>query len=100
MPAECRELAEVVARKHGNIHRSSELDAAATLRLLVRYDALRQPDRMQAVLWACECDARGRLGLQDYPYPQRNRILEALAIVLSVPTAPITAQAQIEGLNK
>jgi tRNA nucleotidyltransferase (CCA-adding enzyme) len=99
MPVDCRELAEVVAREHGNIHRSGELNPAAILRLLVRCDALRQPARMHAVLWACECDARGRLGLHDAPYPQRQRLSDALAQVLAVPTAPIAAQAQAEGLK-
>jgi tRNA nucleotidyltransferase (CCA-adding enzyme) len=99
MPVDCRELAEVVAREHGNIHRSGELNPAATLRLLLRCDAVRQPARMQAVLCACECDARGRLGLQDAPYPPRQRLGDALAHVLAVPTAPIAAQAQAEGLT-
>jgi len=99
MPVDCRELAEVVAREHGNIHRSGELTAAATLRLLVRCDALRQPARMQAVLWACECDARGRWGLQNAPYPQRQRLSDALSQVLAVATAPIAAQALGEGLT-
>jgi tRNA nucleotidyltransferase (CCA-adding enzyme) len=99
VPAACAELAEVVAREHGNIHRSGELNAAATLRLLERCDALRQPERMQGVLWACECDARGRLGLQDTPYPPRQRLQAALDCVLAVPTAPIAAQAQAEGLR-
>jgi tRNA nucleotidyltransferase (CCA-adding enzyme) len=99
MPVDCRELAEVVAREHGNIHRSGELNAAGLLRLLVRCDALRQPARIQAVLWACECDARGRLGLAQTPYPQRPRLLAAVEQVLAVATAPIAAQAQIEGLS-
>jgi len=60
---------------------------------------VRQPARMQAVLWACECDARGRLGLQDAPYPQRQRLSDALAQVLAVATAPIAAQAQAEGMT-
>ena len=99
VPVECKSLADTVAREHGNIHRSGELNAAATLRLLERCDALRQPERMQGVLWACECDARGRLGLQDTPYPPRQRLQAALDCVLAVPTAPIAAQAQAEGLR-
>jgi tRNA nucleotidyltransferase (CCA-adding enzyme) len=62
VPSECAELADVVAREHGNIHRSLELSAAATVRLLERCDALRKPQRFADVLWACECDARGRTG--------------------------------------
>ena len=99
MPVDCRELAEVVAREHGNIHRSGELNPAATLRLLERCDALRQPARMLSVLWACECDARGRLGFEDAPYPQRQRLGDALEKVLAVATAPIAAQALAQGLT-
>ena len=84
VPGDCRELGAVVAREHGNIHRSESLDAAATLRLLERSDALRRPDRFDQALLACECDARGRLGLQDAPYPQRQRLATALRAVLAV----------------
>ena len=41
----CRALADVVAREHGNVHRSGEFGAAALLRLLERCDALRRPER-------------------------------------------------------
>jgi tRNA nucleotidyltransferase (CCA-adding enzyme) len=97
VPQDCAELAEVVAREHGNIHRSAELGADALLRLLERCDAIRKPARMADVLLACECDARGRSGLQDNGYPQRARLAEALGRVLAVATAPIAASAQAEG---
>ena len=82
VPTDCRELGEIVAREHGNIHRSQELDAAATLRLLERGDALRRPERFEQALLACECDARGRTGLEDAPYPPRQRLGAALRAVL------------------
>ena len=44
VPAACRELAEVVAREHGNVHRSESLNAVSVMRLLERCDALRRPD--------------------------------------------------------
>lgn len=99
IPVECKELSDVVAREHGNIHRSGELNPAATLRLLERCDALRQPARMLAVLWACECDARGRAGRQDQAYPPRQGLTAALDCVRSVATAPLARQAQQEGLS-
>jgi tRNA nucleotidyltransferase (CCA-adding enzyme) len=97
VPVDCRQLAEVVAREHGNIHRSAEFSAAALVRLLERCDAFRKPDRFADVLLACECDARGRLGLQDSPYPQRSRLLGVLAAAQSVPTHEIADQAQLDG---
>jgi tRNA nucleotidyltransferase (CCA-adding enzyme) len=95
VPVDVRELADVVAREHGNIHRSGELNGAATLRLLERCDAIRKPERFEEALLACECDARGRLGLEDLPYPQRERLRAALQAALAVPTEPI-AQAALE----
>jgi tRNA nucleotidyltransferase (CCA-adding enzyme) len=96
-PADCRELAEVVAREHGHIHGSLGFGPEATLRLLERCDALRRPARFAQALWACECDARGRAGLEDRPYPQRMRLERALATVMAVDTAPIAAQAAALG---
>ena len=94
---DCRELGEVVAREHGNIHRSESLDAAATLRLLERCDAMRRPERFEQALLACECDARGRLGLENAPYPQRERLTAALRAVLAVDVAAAAAHAVESG---
>jgi len=97
VPVEIRELAEVVAREHGNIHRSGELAAAALVRLLERCDAFRKPARFADVLLACECDARGRLGFEDRPYPQRERLLAVLATAAGVPTDAVARAAQQSG---
>jgi tRNA nucleotidyltransferase (CCA-adding enzyme) len=99
VPAEYKELAEVVAKEHGNIHRSLDLSPAATLRLLERCDALRRPERMALVLHACECDARGRLGFEEAPYPQRPRLNAALEKALSVNTAKLAQEAAAQGLK-
>jgi tRNA nucleotidyltransferase (CCA-adding enzyme) len=93
VPSDCRELGVVVAREHGNIHRSDALDAAVTLRLLERCDALRRPERFGLALLACECDARGRPGSEDAPYPQRERLATALRTVLAVDATAAAAQA-------
>ena len=99
VPVACRELADVVAREHGNVHRSAEFNAAAVLRLLERCDALRRPERFAEALLACECDARGRLGLNEAPYPQRVRLGHALAVVRSVDAAALAAQALANGVS-
>ncbi len=99
VPTECRELAEVVAREHGNVHRSAELNAAAVLRLLERCDALRRPERFDEALLACECDARGRAGKEDEPYPQRPRLAAAMRAALSVDTAPVAEAAASRSLS-
>jgi tRNA nucleotidyltransferase (CCA-adding enzyme) len=99
VPVECKELAELVAREHGNIHQSGSFGAEAVLRLLVRCDALRRPDRFLLALQACECDARGRLGKEDAPYTQGSRLASLLKAAQSVDSAAISAQALQEGLK-
>ncbi|MFN9728607.1 multifunctional CCA addition/repair protein [Acidovorax sp.] len=99
VPVDCRETADVVAREHGNIHRSGELSAAALVRLLERCDAIRKPQRFADILLACECDARGRLGLEDTAYPQRPRLLAVLGAVQGVVTRDIAATAAARGLS-
>ena len=99
VPTDCKELAEVVAREHGNIHRSAELGPEALMRLLDRCDAIRQPERFARVLQACESDARGRLGLEESAYPQAERLLKAQKAALSVETAPIAQAAAAQGLK-
>jgi tRNA nucleotidyltransferase (CCA-adding enzyme) len=94
IPVECRELADVVAREHGNIHRCGDYNAAALVRLLERCDAFRKPQRFSSVLLACECDARGRGGHEEKPYPQRDRLLAALAAAQAVQTHEVAWQAQ------
>jgi tRNA nucleotidyltransferase (CCA-adding enzyme) len=97
VPVDCKELADVVAREHGNIHRSADLNPAAVVRLLERCDAFRKPARFTEILLACECDARGRLGMHDAPYPQARRLSQALHKALTVATDLIAAQAQLAG---
>ena len=97
VPGDCRELGVVVAREHGNIHRSQALGAAATLRLLERCDALRRPERFAQALLACECDARGRLGREAAAYPQRGRLTLALEVVLAVDATAAAARAVARG---
>jgi len=97
VPNECRETAVTVAREHGNVHRSGSLDAAAVVRLLDRCDAWRRPERFADVLFACECDARGRLNKEEEPYPQRERLLGALKAARAVDTAAVAAKAAEQG---
>ena len=99
VPSDSKELAEVVAREHGNIHRSAELGPEALMRLLERCDAIRQAERFERVLQACECDARGRLGFKEAAYPQAERLRQAQQAALSVDTAPIAQAAAAQGLK-
>ena len=99
VPAACRELAKVVAREHGNVHRSSEFGATALWRLLERCDAVRRPERFLALLLACECDARGRLGLEEVVYQPRIRLGRILTAVQAVDAAGVIAAARDRGVE-
>ncbi|MGF6965494.1 tRNA nucleotidyltransferase (CCA-adding enzyme) [Paraburkholderia sp. WC7.3g] len=84
VPNECRDLAVLVAREHGNIHRVMEMGAAALVRLLERSDAIRKPTRFAEALQACESDARGRLGFEMSEYAQAERLRVALVAARGV----------------
>ena len=99
VPNECRELADVVAREHGNIHRSEDLSAAATVRLLERLDAFRKPGRLPDILLACQCDARGRLGFEERAYLPGTQLPQALQAAQAIDTAQLAAQALARGLQ-
>ncbi len=77
VPAAARDLALTVTREHLLVHRVTELRAPTLLELMERLDAFRRPDRFELALQACECDARGRLGLQDRDYPQADWLRRA-----------------------
>ena len=89
VPVACRELALLVARHHGAIHRCRELRAATIVSLLEKTDALRRPDRFEQLLEACACDFHGRLGWHEVPYPAPALFRQALARVQSVDDATI-----------
>ena len=99
VPVDCNELALLTAREHTNVHASENLDAAAILRLLERCDAFRRPERFGQMLAACECDATGRLGFENRPYPQRIRLAAALKTAQAVDARAASARAIERGLK-
>ncbi|MGM9516048.1 multifunctional CCA addition/repair protein [Roseateles sp. DB2] len=99
VPNEARELAELVAREHTHVHQSAGFSPEARLRLLDRCDAWRRPERFEQLLQACECDARGRTGLETRPYPQRERLSADLQCLQALDQGAISAQAIARGLQ-
>jgi tRNA nucleotidyltransferase (CCA-adding enzyme) len=90
VPNRFRDLAVAVARNHGLCHRALELRPATLLTLLESLDAFRRTHRVTEFLDACEADARGRTGLEDQPYPQRELVFAAWQAALAVDTSAIT----------
>lgn len=88
-PSECRDLAVLMARYHGDIRRGPEMRASTIVRLLERVDALRRPERFRQLLQACDCDFRGRLGWEAKPVPSPDLFLRALDAIRAVDAAAI-----------
>ncbi len=91
-PLDCRDLAVIVARDHGNVHRALELRPATLLELLERLDALRRPDRFEDALAACAADYHGREGYRERPYPQADHLRAALAAARAVDAGGIARE--------
>ena len=90
VPADCRELALHVCREHLMVHQARELTPSTLMQLLERVDALRRPARYEEFLIACECDARGRTGLEERDYPQPHYLREALRRIQAVQVSSVT----------
>lgn len=99
IPADCRDLAVLVARDHGNVHRAEELRAATVLELLERTDAFRRPERFAEFLAACSADYHGRTGYETHPYPQADYLMRTLAAAQGIDAGAIarSAPADIPG---
>ena len=92
-PSDCRDLAVLVARDHGNAHRASELRPATVLELLERTDAFRRPERFTEFLQACKADFHGRTGYDTRPYPQASILADALAAAQTIDAGEIARNA-------
>ena len=92
VPNDCRDLAVVVARFHGKMHRALEMRPDTLLDLLHDTDALRQPERFEQFLLACECDSRGRAGFESKPYPQADVLRSVLQAALAVDAGAVARQ--------
>ncbi|MDN5880796.1 MAG: multifunctional CCA addition/repair protein [Nitrosospira sp.] len=92
-PNEARDLALLVARYHGDVHRAAELRPATIANMLQRVDAYRKPERFEEFLQACACDFHGRPGYAEKPYPQAERLREAFSAARNVDAGAIAAEA-------
>jgi tRNA nucleotidyltransferase (CCA-adding enzyme) len=89
VPNECRDLALMTARYHGDVHRAQQLRPNTILKMLEATDAMRRPERFEQFLQACECDARGRPGFETCDYPAADYLHTALAAAQGVDAGAI-----------
>jgi len=94
VPNDCRDLAVLAAREHGNIHNAEELRPNTVVKLIERCDALRRPERFAQLLDACACDFHGRPGYENRPYRPREILLSALAALQSVDAGAIAGACE------
>ena len=94
VPADCRDLALLVARYHTDIHRGEELRPETVLKLVERCDAFRRPERFEELLQACEADFRGRLGFSQRDYPQHGYWQKVANAARAVDSGAIAARCR------
>ena len=89
VPTNTKQLAISVCKEHLKCHQALNLKPGTLWRLLQRMDVLRRPERVEAFVQACECDSRGRLGLEDRAYPQAQYVLDAMQVVRNIKAADL-----------
>jgi tRNA nucleotidyltransferase (CCA-adding enzyme) len=91
VPVDCRELALLAAREHGNIHKIGEMRADTLTKLLERSDALRRPERFEGLLEVAACDFHGRTGFEQQADPHTAPWRTLLAAFRGVNAGAIAA---------
>lgn len=91
VPADCRDLALLVAQYHSHVHRAFELRPETVFRLFQSTDVWRKPERFGQLLQACTSDARGRTGHGQDAYPQADYLLRLMHEARAVNAGKIAA---------
>jgi len=94
IPNDCRDLALMTAREHGNVGRAFDMRARTIVMLFERCDAFRKPQRFVDMLTASECDHRGRAGFEERPFPQKAYLASLLATARTVDGGEVAAAAR------
>ena len=89
VPNDCKELAVIVAKFHGKLHQALNMRPDTLLEFLIELDAIRQPARFADFLKACECDCRGRTGLENCALPEVDLMLKLLKAATSIEAGAI-----------
>ncbi|HUH92668.1 MAG TPA: multifunctional CCA tRNA nucleotidyl transferase/2'3'-cyclic phosphodiesterase/2'nucleotidase/phosphatase [Casimicrobiaceae bacterium] len=92
-PIDCRDLARLAARLCGRVARARELSAPETLDLLLAADAVRRPERFQALLRVCELWHFAEAGAGK-DFRPAHELVGALAAVRQVEAGRLAAGAK------
>lgn len=92
LPKDILELALLCAEFHTHCHRAMELTAQTLLKMFLRMDAFRRPERLEQFCLCCEADARGRTGFETRAYPQADYIRGAFQCCQAIDVEALMAQ--------
>lgn len=92
VPKEYLTLARMGSEYHLKCHTLQQLKPTTALKLLEQLDAFRKPERVTNFARVCESDARGRLGLEDRPYPQAQLLQDYYAAAKQVDAKSLVDQ--------
>jgi len=84
VPSLHKKLALIVCRWHLHCHQAFDLRAGTINKLFQSAGAYQNPEQFDKFLQACECDALGRLGMENKLYPQADYLRQCLKSTSSV----------------
>jgi len=93
-PNDCGGLAYIVAKFHIKAHQVLEMRPSTLLTFIMELDAIRQAERFEDFLSACESDSRGRLGLESQPLPEADVMRKAMQAAMNINAGEIAQQYQ------
>lgn len=79
VPNAFRDMALIVAQKHGLSLTAFELKPVTIVELFESMDAYRRPERVEQFILASKADFHGRPGYEDQEYPQSNYLRAVFA---------------------
>lgn len=94
VPNDCKELGVMVAKFHGKLHQALQMRPATLVEFLQELDAIRQPQRFNDFLKACEADSRGRTGFENCATPAADLMQRVLSAVLTVDAGAVAANCE------
>jgi len=92
VPNDCAGLAHIVAKYHGKLYQVRQMRPATLLEFMHELDAIRQPQRFELFLSACECDTRGRTGFEQHEFSVADFLRHALNAVATVDAGKVASQ--------
>lgn len=96
VPNDLAALAMGVSDEHLRVHRASELRPGSMVDLVQRLKGFKDPEFFENALWACRCDARGRTGYEERPYPSEGLVKGAREVASTI-TAQMVMRDGLEG---